>query len=236
MSKAQIRPLTAEEEGQIRAAYRLAKNQKQQLGILADLYLIPRSKVAEICGVALPGTSPAPKANPEPAPTPPALPAHPAPETAPQQKPGRRTYDTAVRRQVLDAIFLDGLPLEKAAEKFAVNPYTASGWAIKAKREAGNPSTAPKKEEPMKKEKNETALQPENVETAAGSIHTDEEELLRLRHECSEQRVQLVTLNGENLRLAARAEEQAHRADRLAAENDRLKNTIVALVMRLVEE
>ena len=79
-----------EQIGEIRAAYRDAKNPQKQIGILADLYACKETEIRQVLGIEeAPGT-PAPAAK------------------KPAAKRAVKSYDQAVRDQLTKAVILGG--------------------------------------------------------------------------------------------------------------------------------
>lgn len=85
---------TLEQEADIRASYRDAKNPQKQIDILADLYACRKSDILEVLGL----------------------------KPVPKKKKTMRSYDQAVKNDAVKAVLLEGLTRREAAEKYGV-PY-----------------------------------------------------------------------------------------------------------------
>ena len=85
---------TLEQEADIRASYRDAKNPQKQIDILADLYACKKEDILKVLGL----------------------------KPAPKKKQTMRSYDQAVKNDAVKAVLLEGLTRREAAEKYGV-PY-----------------------------------------------------------------------------------------------------------------
>ena len=109
--------LTSEQIGEIRTAYRDAANPKKQIGILADLYCTTKQEICRVLGI----------------------------EATPKKK--ARSYDQAVKKDVVKAVLLEGVSYKDAAEKIGVPYGNVSAWvqaARKKQAEFGVETTAAK--------------------------------------------------------------------------------------------
>lgn len=114
--------LTNEQKGEIRAAYRDAANPKKQITILAQLYATSKEEICKVLGIE-----------------------------APEQKPKKtlRSYEQAVKDDVVKAVLLEGASRQEAAERFGVPYGNVNAWVNKArKRQAEFGITAPPPEAP----------------------------------------------------------------------------------------
>ena len=96
--------LTSEQIGEIRTAYREAANPKKQIGILADLYCTTKQEICRVLEI----------------------------EAPPKRKP--RSYDQAVKKDVVKAVLLEGMSYKDAAEKFGVPYGNVSAWVQAARK------------------------------------------------------------------------------------------------------
>ena len=113
------RQFTKDEVAEIRSMYRSAKNQKAQIGILAQLYLCEKDEIMEVlksAGEKLPEIASGKKM-----------------ETG-QKKRIVRSYDQAVRDQAVKAVLLEGMTQTAAAERFGITLTTLSTWVQQAKK------------------------------------------------------------------------------------------------------
>lgn len=94
---------TSAETSEIRTAYRQAKKPAEQIGILADLYACAKEDICQVLGINAP------------------------------KKAKRKSYDQAVRDQVVKAILVDGESQAAAAERFGVPAGNVSKWVQRAK-------------------------------------------------------------------------------------------------------
>lgn len=101
--------LTPEQISEIQAAYRDSANPKKQIGILADLYDTTENMIREMLG----------------------LPAEP---DGAKKKRIFRSYDQAVKEDVVKAVLLEGMTNREAAEKFSVPYGNVSAWVNKARK------------------------------------------------------------------------------------------------------
>lgn len=109
--------LTNEQKGEIRAAYRDAANPKKQITILAQLYATSKEEICKVLGIE-----------------------------APQLKPKKalRSYEQAVKDDVVKAVLLEGASRQEAAERFGVPYGNVNAWVNKArKKQAEFGVTAP---------------------------------------------------------------------------------------------
>ena len=105
-----MKVFSTEEISDIQASYRDAANQRNQIGILADLYAVTR---ADICGVL--GIE------------------DPAPSGKRPYKP-RASYEQSVKDDVVRAVLLEHLPYKEVAERFGVPLGNVNKWVSKAKK------------------------------------------------------------------------------------------------------
>lgn len=113
------RQFTRDEVAEIRSMYRSAKNQKAQIGILAQLYLCEKDEIMEVLkssGEKLPEMVAGKKMETD------------------RKKRIVRSYDRAVRDQAVKAVLLDGMTQTAAAERFGVTLTTLSTWVQQAKK------------------------------------------------------------------------------------------------------
>lgn len=96
--------LTTEQIGEIRVAYRDAADPKKQIGILADLYCTTKQEICRVLGI----------------------------EEPPKKK--IRSYDQAVKKDVVKAVLLEGVSYKDAAEKFSVPYGNVSAWVRAARK------------------------------------------------------------------------------------------------------
>ena len=134
---------TPEQISEIQAAYRDAANPKKQIGILADLYDTTENTIREVLG----------------------LPAEP---DGAKKKRMFRSYDQAVKEDVVKAVLLEGMTNREAAEKFAVPYGNVSAWVNKARKKQAE--FARYAEEVQAEQAPETAEAPESApaQVAAG--------------------------------------------------------------------
>lgn len=114
-----MREFTQSEISEIREMYRSAKNQKAQIGILAQLYLCEKEDIVRVLqnlGEKLPDMGAGKKMNTD------------------QKKRTVRSYDRAVRDQAVKAVLLEGMTQTAAAERFGVTQTTLSTWVQQAKK------------------------------------------------------------------------------------------------------
>ncbi len=138
--------LSKEQIGEIRAAYRDAKDPKKQIGILADLYACDKAEIRQALGIE----DAPPQAPPADQPTP--------------KKRVVKSYDQAVRKQLIKALLLDGPSTTAACERLGVPAGTASKWLAAArKKQAEFLAYDPKSEEPAAKEPKPAPEQPKSV-------------------------------------------------------------------------
>lgn len=112
------RQFTKDEIHEIRSMYRSAKNQKAQIGILAQLYLCEKDEIMEVlksAGEKLPEMASGKKMETD------------------RKKRIVRSYDQAVRDQAVKAVLLEGMTQMAAAERFGVPQTNISNWVQKAK-------------------------------------------------------------------------------------------------------
>ena len=117
--------LTSEQIGEIRTAYRDAAEPKKQIGILADLYCTTKQEICRVLEI----------------------------EEPPKKK--ARSYDQAVKKDVIKAVLLEGISYKDAAEKFGVPYGNVSAWvqaARKKQAEFGVEPSAPAKLPAQKEE------------------------------------------------------------------------------------
>lgn len=112
------RQFTKDEIAEIRSMYRSAKNQKAQIGILAQLYLCEKDEIMEVlksAGEKLPEMASGKKMETD------------------RKKRIVRSYDQAMRDQAVKAVLLEGMTQMAAAERFGVPQTNISNWVQKAK-------------------------------------------------------------------------------------------------------
>lgn len=117
--------LTSEQICEIRTAYRDAAEPKKQIGILADLYCTTKQEICRVLEI----------------------------EEPPKKK--ARSYDQAVKKDVIKAVLLEGISYKDAAEKFGVPYGNVSAWvqaARKKQAEFGIEPKAPTKPPTQKEE------------------------------------------------------------------------------------
>ena len=138
--------LTKEQIGEIRAAYRDAKDQKKQISILADLYACDKAEIRQVLGIE--------DAPPQ---------APPADKPAPKKRVVK-SYDQAVRKQLTKAVLLDVESTTAVCERMGVPAGTAAKWLADArKKQAEFLDYDPKSEEPAAKEQKTAPEQPKSV-------------------------------------------------------------------------
>lgn len=128
------RQFTKDEVAEIRSMYRSAKNQKAQIGILAQLYLCEKEEIIEVlksAGEKLPEMASGKKMETD------------------RKKRTVRSYDRAVRDQAVKAVLLEGMTQTAAAERFGVTLTTLSTWVQKARKKRAEFLTY----DPVRKEK-----------------------------------------------------------------------------------
>lgn len=106
--------LTTEQIGEIRTAYRDAADPKKQIGILADLYCTTKQEICRVLGI----------------------------EAPPKRK--TRSYDQAVKKDVVKAVLLGGVSYKDAAEKFGVPYGNVSAWVQAARKKQAEFGVEPK--------------------------------------------------------------------------------------------
>ena len=126
--------LTNEQKGEIRAAYRDAANPKKQIAILAQIYATSKEEICKVLGIETP---------------------------QPKPKKTLRSYEQAVKDDVVKAVLLEGASRQEAAERFGVPYGNVNAWVNKArKRQAEFGVTAPSTEAPREELLAATAPQP----------------------------------------------------------------------------
>ena len=108
--------LTSEQIGEIRAAYRDAKDPKKQIGILADLYACKETEIRQVLGI-----------EKAPSATPPAA-------KKPAAKRTVKSYDQAVRDQLTKAVIVGGESTAAVCERMGVPQGTAAKWVADARK------------------------------------------------------------------------------------------------------
>lgn len=108
--------LNKEQIGEIRMAYRDAKDPKKQIGILADLYACKESDILQALGLEGAAPAPAPAAK------------------KPAAKRAVKSYDQAVRDQLTKAVILGGESTAAACERLGVPQGTAAKWVADARK------------------------------------------------------------------------------------------------------
>lgn len=108
--------LNKEQIGEIRAAYRDAKDPKKQIGILADLYACKETEIRQALGIEEAPGAPAPAAK------------------KPAAKRAVKSYDQAVRDQLTKAVILGGESTAAACERLGVPQGTAAKWVADARK------------------------------------------------------------------------------------------------------
>ena len=153
--------LNKEQIGEIRTAYRDAKDPKKQIGILADLYACDKAEIRQVLGI-------------EDAP----LQAPPADKPTPKKRVVK-SYDQAVRKQLTKAVLLDGESTAAACERLGVPQGTAAKWVADArKKQAEFLAYDPKSEDPAAKEQKTAPEHPKSV-THHRTPSLDPEAILR---------------------------------------------------------
>ena len=138
--------LNKEQIGEIRTAYRDAKDPKKQIGIPADLYACDKAEIRQVLGI-------------EDAP----LQAPPADKPTPKKRVVK-SYDQAVRKQLTKAVLLDGESTTAVCERMGVPAGTAAKWLADArKKQAEFLAYDPKSEEPAAKEQKTAPEHPKSV-------------------------------------------------------------------------
>ena len=138
--------LNKEQIGEIRTAYRDAKDPKKQICILADLYVCDKAEIRQVLGI-------------EDAP----LQAPPADKPTPKKRVVK-SYDQAVRKQLTKAVLLDGESTTAVCERMGVPAGTAAKWLADArKKQAEFLDYDPKSEEPAAKEQKTAPEHPKSV-------------------------------------------------------------------------
>lgn len=137
--------LTKEQIGEIRIAYRDAKNPKKQIGILADLYACDKAEILQVLGIedAPPQAPPAAK--------------------KPAAKRAVKSYDQAVRDQLTKAVLLGGESAAAACERLGVPAGTAAKWLADARKKQAEFLAYDPKSEPAAKEPKTAPEQPKSV-------------------------------------------------------------------------
>lgn len=105
---------TTEQIGEIRTAYREAANPKKQIGILADLYCTTKQEICQALEIEAP------------------------------LKKKARSYDQAVKKDVVKAVLLEGMSYKDAAEKFGVPYGNVSAWVQAARKRQAEFGVEPK--------------------------------------------------------------------------------------------
>lgn len=105
---------TTEQIGEIRTAYRDAADPKKQIGILADLYCTTRQEICQALEIEAP------------------------------LKKKARSYDQAVKKDVVKAVLLEGMSYKDAAEKFGVPYGNVSAWVQAARKRQAEFGVEPK--------------------------------------------------------------------------------------------
>ena len=126
--------LTKEQIGEIRTAYRDAKDPKKQIGILADLYACDKDEIRQVLGIE----DAPPQAPPADQPTP--------------KKRVVKSYDQTVRDQLTKAVLLDGESTPAACERLGVPAGTAAKWLADARKKQAEFLVYDPKSEPAAKE------------------------------------------------------------------------------------
>ena len=138
--------LTKEQIGEIRTAYRDAKDPKKQISILADLYACDKAEIRQVLGIE----DTPPQAPPADKPTP--------------NKRVVKSYDQAVRKQLTKAVLLDGESTTAVCERMGVPAGTAAKWLADArKKQAEFMAYDPKSEDPAVKEQKTAPEHPKSV-------------------------------------------------------------------------
>lgn len=134
--------LTKEQVGEIRIAYRDAKDPKKQIGILADLYACEKAEIRQVLGI-----EDAPSQGP------------PADQPTPKKRVVK-SYDQAVRDQLTKAVLLDGESTAAACERLGVPAGTAAKWLADARKKQAEFLAYDPKSEPAAKEPKPAPEQP----------------------------------------------------------------------------
>ena len=98
---------TKDELADIQASYHDAADPKKQIGILADLYAVPRAEICRVLGI----------------------------DDQAAKRKKLRTYDKAVKDAVVRAVLLDNEPRTEVAERFGVPIGNINAWVAKAKKQ-----------------------------------------------------------------------------------------------------
>lgn len=138
--------LSKEQIGEIRTAYRDAKDQKKQIGILADLYACDKAEIRQVLGIE----DAPPQAPPADKPTP--------------KRRAVKSYDQAVRDQLVKAVLLDGESTTAVCERMGVPAGTAAKWLADARKKQAEFLAYDPKSEPVAKDpKTAPGLEPEAI-------------------------------------------------------------------------
>lgn len=100
--------LSEEDKSEVRRSYREAADKRKQIGILADLYDVPIADIFKVLGTAI--------------------------NSGAAGKRVLRSYDQAVRDDVIKAVLIDGITHAAAAEKYGVPQSNVSNWVSKARK------------------------------------------------------------------------------------------------------
>ena len=137
--------LNKEQIGEIRTAYRDAKDPKKQIGILADLYACDKAEIRQVLGIE--------DAPPQ---------APPADKPAPKKRVVK-SYDQAVRKQLTKAVLLDGESSTAVCERMGVPAGTAAKWLADARKKQAEFLAYDPKSEPAAKEQKTAPEHPKSV-------------------------------------------------------------------------
>ena len=137
--------LNKEQIGEIRTAYRDAKDPKKQIGILADLYACDKAEIRQVLGIE--------DAPPQ---------APPADKPAPKKRVVK-SYDQAVRKQLTKAVLLDGESTTAVCERMGVPAGTAAKWLADARKKQAEFLAYDPKSEPAAKEQKTAPEHPKSV-------------------------------------------------------------------------
>lgn len=140
--------LTKEQIGEIRTAYRDAKDPKKQISILADLYACDKAEIRQVLGIED---------------APPQAPLADQPDQPMPKKRVVKSYDQTVRDQLTKAVLLDGESTPAACERMGVPAGTAAKWLADARKKQAEFLAYDPKSEPASKEPKPAPEQPKSV-------------------------------------------------------------------------
>lgn len=127
---------TTEQIGEIRTAYRDAADPKKQIGILADLYCTTKQEICRVLEI----------------------------EAPPKRK--TRSYDQAVKKDVVKAVLLEGrLSYKEAAERYGVPYANVRDWVKRARMKQAEFGVEPA---PVKPDQMAKSQAPADMEEGSG--------------------------------------------------------------------